>query len=266
MDSGIEALPYWDLTKDLLPLSSNYTSIFDDRYFGSYKGQGPGNAVINGQFAKWPITKGHNKWRNVYGYMRHPLSPNKSPFLTRKGGAMCGYDITLGDAEMWNMCLDVGSKISEWTACVDSNIHGPAHSSIAGSWRREDQIEDSPFCSQWYGYIAPPKDAPLINPNGIPRYPYGSFINPYSINCFDCPNCIEEESSTSCMCIPNNENSECGPLWTNLQQSGYAKNRGTFLRRGYRGDGTSVTKLADSAGIQILGDMGDPAASPNDPM
>ena len=267
VDSSIEALPYWDYAKDLPPLSRNYTSIFHEDYFGSYVGRSPDYAVINGKFAKWPIKKGHEKWKNPYGYMRHPLSPNKSPYLTRNGGSICGFTLGLGDPNMWNECLNVGEHISQWTACVDSNIHGRTHSSISGSWRREGQDHDSPFCAQWYGYIAPPTPSSLINQNTDPYYQYGTFISPYSMGCFDCPICDDSQGSDTCMCSPANKNSNCGPLWTNLVTGNDTITQGTFLRKGTVQHSTkNAATLSDLAGIQILGDIGDPAASPNDPL
>ena len=199
--------------------------------------------------------------------MRHPLSPNKSPYLTRKGGSICGFTLGLGDPKMWNECLNVGEHISDWTACVDSNIHGPVHSSISGSWRREGQDDDSPFCAQWYGYIAPPTPSSLIHPSIDPRYPYGTFVNPYSRGCFVCPVCDESQDSKGCMCAPGNDDSRCGPLWTNLVTGNDTITQSTFLRKGtVQPSTTNTVELSDPAEIQILGDIGDPAASPNDPL
>ena len=194
--------------------------------------------------------------------MRHPLSMNKSPYVTRAGGAICGYQIGLGDPTMWNMCLNVGESISDWTACVDSNIHGPAHSSIAGSWRKEGQTSDSSYCAQWYGFIAPPQKAKLVQTNTNFRYPYGTFINPYALDCFECPTCDLSIDPSKCTCAPKDPNFQCGPLWTNLvgDISG-----STNLRGGGNATDNMVT-LSDPSVIQILGDVGDPAASPNDPM
>ena len=268
IDGRIEALPYWDFTKDVLPLSSNYTSIFDDRYFGSSTGEAPDYSIMNGRFAKWPIKKNDKIWKNSYGYMRHPLSSNKSPYLTRKGGTVCGFSIGLGDPNMWDYCMGVGEHISEWTACVDSNIHGPAHSSIAGSWRREGQAMDSPHCTQWFGYIAPPANPTLVNHNMIPRYKFGSFVNPYSKGCFYCPTCDDSQSSDNCMCIPKNVDAECGPLWTNLAvRTSGSNGQQSFLRKSAAYlNSTNLIVLVDQSSIQIMGDLGDPAASPNDPM
>ena len=271
VDSSIEALPYWDYSRDVAPLKSNYTSIFSAKYFGSYVGEAPDYSIIDGEFGHWPILKDTDTnepllHKNVYGYQRHPLSLNKSPYLTRRGGSICGYNIGLGDPQMWNLCLNSGDSISDWTACVDSRIHGPAHSSIAGSWRRDGQTSDSPFCAQWFGYIAPPVDAKLLNATSDTRYPFGTFINPYALNCFDCPTCDITQNPNSCICTPHGAKGICGPLWTSLVNSTQA----TYLRGGSVNNLSSDTKnsitLADSAQIQILGDMGDPSASPNDPL
>ena len=207
------------------------------------------------------------RWKNPYDYMRHPLSPNKSLYLTRNGGSTCGFTLGLGDPNKWNECLNVGEHISQWTPCVDSNIHGRAHSSISGSWRREGQDHDSPFCAQWYGYIAPPTPSSLINQNTDPYYQCGTFISPYSMGCFDCPISDDSQGSDTCMCSPANKNLHCGPLWTNLLRGNDTITQGTFLRKGTVQPSTkNAATLSDLAGIQILGDIGDPAASPNDPL
>ena len=113
VDSSIEALPYWDYSRDVAPLKSNYTSIFSAKYFGSYVGEAPDYSIIDGEFGHWPILKDTDTnepllHKNVYGYQRHPLSLNKSPYLTRRGGSICGYNIGLGDPQMWNLCLNSG--------------------------------------------------------------------------------------------------------------------------------------------------------------
>lgn len=269
VDGTIEALPYWDFTRDVAPLNSNYTSIFSNQYFGSYVGQTPDYSVMDGEFAQWPILKDTNthellQYKNAYGYLRHPLSLNKSPYLTRRGGSICGYQIGLGNPQMWNMCLNSGESISDWTACVDANIHGPAHSSVAGSWRRDGQTSDSPYCAQWFGYIAPPSGAILVNRTKDSRYPFGTFINPYALNCFDCPTCDLTKNPNDCECTPHDPNGICGPLWTSLLSS----KRNPSLRSGTINgtDSVNVINLIDAGQIQILGDIGDPAASPNDPL
>ena len=268
IDRRIEALPYWDFARDVAPLNANYTSIFSDNYFGSFVGKGPNYTVLDGAFGKWYISTdntGHGpvKWKNPYGFLRHPLSINKSPYMTRKGGAICGYSIGLGDPNMWNMCLNVGGSISDWTACVDSNIHGPAHSSIAGSWRSETQKYDSPYCAQWYGYISPPPTSVLQSTNSNSRYPYGTFINPYARDCFECPTCTMDQEAANCMCVPKDPKGMCGPLWTNLVST---NETASSLRKGTNVIAGNMVTLASPEVIQHLGDMGDPASSPNDPM
>ena len=147
-----------------------------------------------------------------------------------------------------------------WTSCIDSKVHGPAHSSIAGSWRRDGQNFDSPNCVQWYGFIGAPQ-SPRVSSFATTVldevYRYGTFVSPISLNCFSCPTCDKSRNSNDCMCTPR---PSCGPLWTRLRV-------GTTLRKGSRFIDTSdMSPLVSSSEIQILGDLGDPAGSPNDPM
>ena len=265
IDHEIEALPYWDYRRDVPPLQGKFKSIFGKDYMGSYVGQGADFAVLDGKFAKWKISTdsashgGHN-WKNAFGLLRNPISPNKSPYVTRRGGAVCGYQFGIGDSTSWNQCLQVGDNIMYWTSCIDSKVHGPAHSSIAGSWRRDGQNFDSPNCVQWYGFIGAPQ-SPRVSSFATTVldevYRYGTFVSPISLNCFSCPTCDKSRNSNDCMCTPR---PSCGPLWTRLRV-------GTTLRKGSRFIDTSdMSPLVSSSEIQILGDLGDPAGSPNDPM
>jgi Common central domain of tyrosinase len=262
INPNIKALPYWDYTRDTGLLNRSYTSIFSPQYFGSYVGQGADYEVLDGKFAKWPVSKNSkHRWRNPFGYLRHPVSVNKAPYVTRNGGSVCGYPMNLGDPTMWEQCLRVGDSISDWSLCVDSKVHGPAHSSIAGTWRKDGQDYDSPNCAQWYGFINAPSTA-IWNSNlraGISNtaFPYGTFISPYALGCFSCPTCKQSDNPSDCMC---SSASSCGPLWTKLRF-------GNTLRQGSRFIDTSkMSRLAPPADIQIIGDLGDPAGSPNDPM
>ena len=195
--------------------------------------------------------------------MRHPLSVNNCPYVTRNGGTICGYKLGLGDSSMWDMCLQVGDNIMSWSSCVDSRIHGPAHTFIAGSWRRDGQIFDSPNCAQWFGFIGAPQSSTVSTGTNAKTtvinalYPSGTFISPVALDCFSCPKCDATMNPNQCMCVPQ---PLCGPLWTKLRI-------GSSLRAGSRWiDTSSMTPLAPADGIQILGDLGDPSGSANDPM
>lgn len=94
IDDNIKALPYWDYRLDLIidPKEIGNKNAFSNEYFGSLQGEPPLYNVIDGQFSYWPIAKvnSNNVERNLlksnsYGYLRHPLSINKSPYLTRRG-------------------------------------------------------------------------------------------------------------------------------------------------------------------------------------
>jgi hypothetical protein len=228
-------------------------SVFSLTYLGAYVGQPPDYIITDGPFAYWDISRDEQNhfadgWRirNVFGYLRHPLSLNKSPFLTRRGGHFCGFNISLGEPNMWNKCLRVGDNIRDWTLCVDQYVHGPAHASIAGSWRRPGQTFDSPYCAQWFGVVPPPSTLPTM----------GTFIHAAAHDCFDCPECpLDAENSLSnpCMCVP--KSSSCGPLWTGLVTSNSSRNESSL-----------ESFLVGAQEIQIVGDFGDLVASPNDPM
>jgi hypothetical protein len=244
-DSRIEGLPYWDFGREN---SSNFQAIFSDDYFGSLTGDAPDFVIKDGKFAYWGIKKESERnasvfkgVMNIYGYMRHPLSVNKAPFLTRRGGIFCGSPFTsFGDVNMWSGCLSVGDNIADWASCVDSFLHGPAHVAISGSWRREGQTFDAPNCSQWFGYISPPGAFT----------PMGTFISAFGLGCFDCAQkCSIGED---CFCRPRQK--LCGPLWTGLRSGNKSR------------DLAANVELVDPDFIQILGDLGDPVASPNDPM
>ena len=162
---------------------------------------------------------------------------------------MCGMEIGLGSIPNFDHCLDVGPNINNYMACLDPSIHGPPHSIVGGSWKRESQLpfQDSPSCSQWYGYIPPPEfPANYTKPKGWVR---GSYIHPVAAGCFTCKKCsnFNYESLDECMCSVNSK--RCGPLWSNLPNEKWAK-----------------VKLTKAKNIQILGDFTDPLSSPNDPI
>jgi hypothetical protein len=136
---------------------------------------------------------------------------------------------------------------------LDANIHGPAHSSVAGSWRREGQTSDSPYCAQWYGFIPPPTSATTDTNANDPnrRYAYGTFINPYALGCFQCPTCDIDRDPSDCMCKAK---SMCGPIWTKLRTGDSST------------DDPNMASLAPPEFEQTQGDFGDIAGSPNDPL
>ena len=272
IDPSIKGMPYWDFARDMTPLSQHYPSAFSAKYFGSRIGQASDYAVVDGPFAKWTVPKNTNGHSNIhtnpFGYIRHPLNPNKSPYFTRKGGTICGTQFGLGDPTMWDVCLQAGDKILDWNACIDAYIHGPAHSSIAGSWRQTGQKTDSLQCAQWFGFIAAPQ-SPLTFSSKNSPYQLGTFIHPYALGCFSCPKCTQDKDPKDCMCQPKNP---CGPLFSNLRtlptsnptNPGTKPSSGTPLLR--TSSSAYKINLVSADQIQILGDFGDPAGAPNDPM
>lgn len=260
VDPRIDGLPYWDFRRDAL---KTHESIFTNKYLGSKKGTGEGYTVIDGSFARWPTTRDggttiKGTHTNAYGYLRHPLSMNKAPYNTRNGGSICGYPLGLGNPDMWEPCLLAGN-ILDWTACVDGNLHGATHSSVAGSWVQYKDQATTYQCAQWFGFIAAPSAPYQLLSSPINRpYQLGSFISPYSLGCFSCPKCTADQPLDECVCTV--KQSKCGPTWTSLRAG---STFGTNLRGG---SSQYKVNLAPSDAIHILGDMGDPAGSVNEPL
>lgn len=101
VDPSIEAMPWWDLAADSVggkyyKDGDNY--IFSDKYFGSYWGQGPGNEVIDGMFANWPIP-----------IFSEETFGSKSPMATKAYCVRHGYF--------------TGMKASTCTQCCDGGFH-----------------------------------------------------------------------------------------------------------------------------------------------
>lgn len=169
IDPTIRGLPYWDFSLDQNP-DSGVTSAFSDRYFGgsgdvSLSPNPPstsslhltiplsfipfqptdGYTVTDGPFAYWPIADSStlppeaHSLTSVFGLLRHPLSINNNPYLTRRIGSLCGIQFDFGDASFYSKCSSLGANISEFRLCIDPTIHGPAHLAIGGSWQRDSQ-------------------------------------------------------------------------------------------------------------------------------
>lgn len=135
--------------------------------------------MTDGPFAYWPIadssTLPPEAQSSVFGLLRHPLSINNNPFLTRRIGSLCGIQFEFGDSSSYSKCSNLGANISEFRLCeclssssvpllplalflssispslsssllpvpshpgIDPTIHGPAHLAIGGSWQRDSQ-------------------------------------------------------------------------------------------------------------------------------
>jgi len=118
---------------------------------------------------------------------------------------------------------------------------------VAGSWKRISQIatNDSPQCTQWYGFISPPS-FPQNEPPP-PLWNRGSYKHPAGTECFECNKCQQSDPVDNCVCTPRQD--LCGPLWSNLPDKDWAK-----------------ISLTSANNIQILGDFADPISSANDPI
>jgi hypothetical protein len=131
IDDNIKALPYWDFRLDVIDNEVGNKNAFSNEYFGSLQGEPPLYNVIDGQFRYWPIAKvnSNNIERNIsisnsYGYLRHPLSINKSPYLTRRGGELCGNHVkSLGSIKQWDKCITNTKDITEWFNCIETGIY-----------------------------------------------------------------------------------------------------------------------------------------------
>jgi hypothetical protein len=258
IDPLIEGLPYWDTRQSVNVNDSPFT----EAYFGPYQGTDTKHQVLTGPFARWPIyhismsdpstinvvnadptndeienasvniTLGVRTILNVFGYLRSPISFNSARYLTRNGWSICGIHVNFACSDSdWDLCLqpNVSPNIQSWYKCIESRIHSPPHMAIAGSWERFPLQSQNDNCVSWFGHLDPPKAAKRAVGMAFP----GSFINPYSLNCFRRPkNCTvshtvtgrfpvvgsaKMHSQTTCAFVPRGH--YCGPLWTGIEST-----------------------------------------------
>jgi hypothetical protein len=256
IDPTIQGLPYWDIRES----TNKEVSLFTDAYFGAHTGVTDSqHQVVTGPFAYWPIfhasmadpstvntvnsdrnsaeienasvniSSGIPTTMNVFGYLRNPVSFVSSRYLTRSGSTICGVHInyTCPDT-VWDYCLEtsVAPDVLSWYSCIEGRIHSLPHMAVAGSWRRSPTQQDNINCAAWYGHLSPPKDATHAASMAYP----GSFINPFTLNCFYRPrNCTRSHSvagqlpqrgtntlrtQTTCAFRPRAH--YCGPLYTGI--------------------------------------------------
>lgn len=257
IDAAISGLPYWNSFKDGF-------AVFNNDYFGSAPTAENDYTVVDGKFSYWRVPTvddnpdDHDTISNVYGYARAPLSPNRSPVITRRMRSLCGVDFGLGEPAAWDFCAGRGPDFWEYQLCIDGSIHGRAHMTVGGSWKRPSQFDnpgdDPGLCAQWYGLITN-----TVTPSdGFTRKQLGSFINAYvaDSSCFDCSCCTLDKPPDECLCRRSTEaaNNGCGPLWMKLkelQDPPYQDYRAHLTHRN---------------NLEIIGDFLDPTASANDPV
>ena len=122
VDNKINAIPFWDPQRQ--------GSIFTEEYLGDAIGDPNNNYEIrNGKFASWNIFKAArsdkiDNFTNGFGYLRSPLSVNKSPFLSRRAGSMCGITLKIQSVSEFEGCTHVDFDINAWMKCADPSIHG----------------------------------------------------------------------------------------------------------------------------------------------
>lgn len=256
IDPAISGLPYWNSFKDGF-------AVFTNEYLGSPPEAENDYAVRDGKFAYWRVPTADDadvddNISNVYGYVRAPLNPNRSPVITRRMRSLCGVHFGLGEPAAWDFCAGRGPEFWDYQLCIDGSIHGRAHMTIGGSWKRPEQLasgaEDSTDCAQWFGLITN-----TITPSdSFRRRELSSFINAFVAepSCFNCSCCALDASPDDCLCRLTSTSAEngCGPLWLKLQEVQHPP------RLDYR------ARLTSRENIQIIGDFLDPVASANDPV
>ena len=108
INSNIQGLPYWDFSLDMDD-SGVHPSIFSETYLGGSGDPIEGYAVVDGPFSYWPIadiSSGiYGSISSPYGQLRHPLSINPSPYMTRRLGSLCGIKFDLGDSRYYKVRL-----------------------------------------------------------------------------------------------------------------------------------------------------------------
>lgn len=262
IDPKIRGLPYWDFSLDAKKDDDNdFPTVFSSTYLGSSGDPESGYAVTDGPFAYWPIANDTSifglDFSSPYGYLRHPVSVNPSPFMTRRLNSLCGIEFDMGNKMSYRECNVIEPDISLYRQCIDPSLHGPAHLAIGGSWKRASQLdrEDSPSCAQWYGQIRP-RGENDTEPLYLEKM--GSFVSAWAMGCFNCPGkdekCTLDEDPDACICTRKDPDPKsCGPLWTELIRE---EERDPSLN--YK---ATLTPCAD---LQIIGDFVDAVCSPND--
>eukprot|EP01098_Paradermamoeba_levis_P003949 TRINITY_DN1736_c0_g1_i1.p1 TRINITY_DN1736_c0_g1~~TRINITY_DN1736_c0_g1_i1.p1 ORF type:complete len:865 (-),score=267.51 TRINITY_DN1736_c0_g1_i1:60-2654(-) len=120
VDPNITGLPYWDS-------SIPDPSVYSPQYFGSVPGTGPNNQVIDGKFARWPVTKNwtlsrYSKYltgntvgfqNSDTGYLRNKGNTNANPTVTRFGKQ---FQYNRDD---FIQCTTLQGYWSDWYECIE---------------------------------------------------------------------------------------------------------------------------------------------------
>ena len=199
IDDTISGLPYWNCFHDGF-------AVFNNEYMGSPPTASDAYRVLDGRFAKWRILMTTDEGLglssgNMYGFARAPLNPNKEPVITRRIASLCDINFGLGEPASWDFCAERDSDIYDYQLCIDGGIHGRAHMTIGGSWKRQSQEllgrDSSIQCAQWFGQILN-----TVHGSNITRENRGSFISAFVAepSCFDC-NCCALNQSPDEVCV-----------------------------------------------------------------
>ena len=191
----------------------------------------------------------------MWGQLRDPVQKEKSPLITRYGGAMCNYTNTYpGSDSTWNECLNttVYSNYAEFVSCFFNNVHAPAHVFVGGSHQPDVSKEISvgkkkeswetasvnvSSCISWIGVV----DVGNTSSGNIAVQHYAQ---PY-YDCLFCPKCDISDPSHECeSCHLIDKEGEC-----EIIQDGV----------------TYTTNMNSAFNEYVMGDFYDVATSFNDP-
>lgn len=107
-----------------------------------------------------------------------------------------------GSKTSWDECLSINEDINDYMACIDPNLHGPAHMAVAGTWHRSSSQKDTSDCAQWFSVLKTPIPSCSNTNDNECNSDHISYVNiqPYAASCFQCPTCNLKLSSDNCMC------------------------------------------------------------------
>uniref|UniRef100_A0A0G4GTR9 Tyrosinase copper-binding domain-containing protein n=1 Tax=Chromera velia CCMP2878 TaxID=1169474 RepID=A0A0G4GTR9_9ALVE len=242
----LQGIPYWDAQKDVA-LYGLYSKspLFTDQFLGG-GGVAPDFAVTDGPFAgeaNWSVTAPDDApLRNPYGLLRSPFNPNPTLGLTRRFENYCGLpypELTIYSAEA---CINLKEGgVAGITACMDPAVHGNAHLQVGGTWGNEK----TPECFKLFQPVFTVKyqgEGSQVSYFLVP----GPVTEQWSRGCLDCPEDCTGLPLEECFCEYKDRDDpkaafECV-------------------------DGQPLAQSFPKWAAGAVGDFGDIAFSPNDPL